>query len=280
VELHVGIDAGSVAVKAVALQGGRPRVWLSEPTLPDVRAQTADLLLRVLRAAGTDRPDTLCATGYGRALVQGAGGTVSEIMANALGAGWLWRHWTMLAEVFRTPPHPFEPPGSFRTIIDIGGQDSKVITFTADGLVEQFAMNDRCAAGTGRFLEVMARVLGLDLVTMDELAIGAESPARISATCTVFAESEVVSLLSEGRDKADVAAGIYAAVAERVASLARQVRARGPVLFDGGPSHGRTLRGALERVLGWEVAVPPRGELVTALGAALYGADRAADQTC
>ena len=272
--LSIGIDAGSAAVKAMALGAGRPIAWLAEPTSPDLKAQTASMLADLLADSHVTgrRPESVCATGFGRSLVDGATDHVSEIMANALGAGWLWRHWDKLAELFQSPAHPSARPERFRTIVDMGGQDSKVITFTGAGLLDQFAMNDRCAAGTGRFLEVMARVLGVDLVTMDELALGALSPAPVSSACTVFAESEVISLLGEGRDKADVAAGIYTSVAQRVASLARQVRAEAPVMFDGGPSHGRALRRALGRALGTEVAVPPSGEYVTALGAALYGA--------
>lgn len=272
--LTVGIDAGSAAVKAVAFEDDTPLAWLGEATRPGVRAQCTGLLGRLLEAPALKdaRPERICATGYGRSLVEDATDQVSEIMANALGAGWLWRHWDALGGIFNTPPHPLKAPERFRTIVDIGGQDSKVITFSADGLVDQFAMNDRCAAGTGRFLEVMARVLQMDLVTMDELAVGAERAAPISSACTVFAESEVISLLGEGSDRGEIAAGIYGSVAARAASLARGVGAQGPVLFDGGPSHGMALRRSLARALGCMVAVPPCGEMVTALGAALYAA--------
>ncbi len=272
--LTVGVDAGSAAVKALVLADGRPLAWLADGTGADLKAQCAGLLARVLECPQVNglRPDGVCATGFGRNLVEDASGRVSEIMANALGTGWMWRHWDELADVFGAPPHPYEQPDPFRTVVDVGGQDSKVITFAHDGLVDQFAMNDRCAAGTGRFLGMMARVMGVDLVTMDELAVAAQDPARISSTCTVFAESEVVSLLAEGRDRAEVAAGLYEGVAGRVAGLARQVGAGPTVMFDGGPSHSRALRRALGRALGCEAAVPPRGEFVTALGAAIHAA--------
>ena len=274
-EFTVGIDAGSAAVKALAFGGGRPLAWLQEPTRPDVRAQCGELLGRLGAEPDLDgaRPQVVCATGYGRNLVEECDRRVSEILANALGAGWMWRNWEHLGredEGFGAPPHPERVAAAFRTIVDVGGQDSKVITFTADGLVDQFAMNDRCAAGTGRFLEVMARVLEVDLARLDELALAAERPAPVSSTCTVFAQSEVVSLLAEGAAREEVAAGVFGGVAKRVSELARQVGYEPPVMFDGGPSHLRALRRALEEELGCEVAVPPAAEFTTALGAALY----------
>jgi len=268
----VGVDAGSAAIKALAFGEGRPVAWLQEPTGPDIRAQCTRLLERLLAspALGGAQPRLVCATGYGRNLVAEADGQVSEILANAVGAGWMWRHWDRLDEVWGAAPEPPAVPGRFRTIVDIGGQDSKVITFTAEGLVDQFAMNDRCAAGTGRFLEVMARALGEDLARADALALGASGSVRMSSTCTVFAESEVISLVSEGVAREEVAAGIFRAVADRTAELARQIGWRAPVMFDGGPSHCKALRRALERSLGCQVAVPPCAEFTTALGATVF----------
>ena len=278
VQFTVGIDAGSAAIKLVALGEDKPLAWLQEATGPNISAQCSALLGRLLAAPGLGRAQArfICATGYGRNLVGGAQGQVSEILANALGAGWMWRHWGRLEALFGEAPHPPRAPGPFRTIIDIGGQDSKVITFSPDGLVDQFAMNDRCAAGTGRFLEVMARALGEDLSRLDALALSARAPAPMSSTCTVFAESEVISLLSEGATREEVAAGIFQGVADRAAELARQVGWQPPVMFDGGPSHSWALRGALGRALGCEVAVPPCAEFTTALGATLFAAAQAA----
>jgi predicted CoA-substrate-specific enzyme activase len=178
-----------------------------------------------------------------------------------------------LAEIFGEAPRPERAAGRFRTIVDVGGQDSKVITFDADGMISDFVMNDRCAAGTGRFLEVMARVLEVDLKRLDGLAMSARKAAGISSTCTVFAESEVVSLLAEGAGKEAVAAGVFESVAEQVAGLAARAGCQAPVLFDGGPSHSRALRAALGRRLGTEPAVPPCGQFATALGAALLAAE-------
>jgi len=273
--LTVGIDAGSAAVKAVAMEAGLPLAWRKEPTSPDLRAQSSRMLGELMLSvdANARQQAHVCSTGYGRYLVDSASEQVSEILANALGAGWMWRHWNRLEGTFGEPPEPASPPSPFRTIIDVGGQDSKVITLSSDGIVEQFAMNDRCAAGTGRFLEVMSRVLEEDLPGMDAMAARAERHAPMSSTCTVFAESEVISLLSEGRDKAEVAAGLFQSVARRTAELAAQVGWSPPVLLDGGPSRCRSLRRAIERALGCPVAVPACPEFTTALGAAVFAAE-------
>jgi len=276
----VGIDVGSVAVKVLCLTDGRPQWWWEEPTRPDIARQCAALLREARTRCGSGRRRLkVCATGYGRKLVRRAGSSVSEIMANAVGAEWLWRHWEELEAVFGDAPVPAaRQAGPFRTIVDVGGQDSKVITLDADGMIGDFAMNDRCAAGTGRFLEVMARVLEVDMERLDKLALRAKRPARITSACTVFAESEVVSLLADGTPRGEVAAGVFDSVAEQVAGLAARCGWQAPVLFDGGPSQSSALRIALGRRLGTEPAVPPCGQFATALGAALLASGASADQ--
>ena len=268
----LGIDVGSVAVKVMALADGRPAAWLTEPTRPDIAGQSRALLAEARRRAGLEGGPT-CATGYGRRLVGGADLCISEIMANAAGAGWLARHWGELEAAFGRPPVPPRLDGAVRTIVDVGGQDSKVITLDADGLIRDFCMNDRCAAGTGRFIEVMARVLETDPEGLDALALGARTSAAISSACTVFAESEVVSLLGEGVSREAVAAGVLDSVAARVAALPPGWAWQQTVLFDGGPSRSQALREALARRLGTAPAVAPCGQLATALGAALLAAD-------
>ncbi len=267
--VSIGIDVGSVAVKVVVMRDEAPATWVEEPTRPDIAGQCDALLERVMGGPDcTDRP-SVCATGYGRKLVSFADGAVTEIMANAAGAGWLYRHWRALPGMLGEAPSPLELGDPFRTIIDVGGQDSKVIVFGADGMVRDFAMNDRCAAGTGRFLEVMARVLEVDLVRLSELALHSDRPAVISSACTVFAESEVVSRLAEGDTREDIAAGVFRSVADQVAGLAARCTWRPPVLFDGGPSRSPALRRALADDLGCEPAVTPLGQFTTALGAAV-----------
>jgi (R)-2-hydroxyacyl-CoA dehydratese activating ATPase len=268
----IGIDVGSVAVKLMALRDGQPAAWFEEPTRPDMAVQSAAALerLRGMCGAAPDEPAGACATGYGRNLVEAAPLRVSEIMANALGAGWLQQHWERLEEVFGAPPVPERLPAPLRTIVDVGGQDSKVIVFDEQGMIRDFAMNDRCAAGTGRFLEVMARVLKVDLDQLDRLAMSAAEPARITSACTVFAESEVVSLLADGAAPRAVAAGVYESIADQVAGLAARSGWRPAVLFDGGTSRSLALRRALGRHLGGQPAIPPAGQFATALGAALF----------
>jgi len=267
----LGIDVGSAAVKVFVLAQGRPVAWLEEPTRPGVAAQSRALVAEARRRAGLapGAAARLCATGYGRNLVAEADSCISEIMANAAGAAWLAGHWGELEDIFGAPPVPERVSGRFRTIVDVGGQDSKVIALDPDGMIRDFSMNDRCAAGTGRFLEVMARVLDLDLESLDELALRAGRPAPISSACTVFAESEVVSLLSEGVAREEVAAGVFESVAARVAALPAGGAWRGPLLFDGGPSRSRALQAALARRLRIRPAVAPCGQFTTALGACL-----------
>ncbi len=263
----IGIDAGSTAVKALAVREDRPVRWVVEPTGVDIRAQCR----RLLAELGVE--GRVCATGYGRELVPDADRHVSEIMANAVGAGWLRRNWSSLEGIFGAVPAPEHIEGRIRTVVDVGGQDSKVITFDREGLVQHFAMNDRCAAGTGRFLEVMARVLEVDLAGLDRLALAAARPVRLNSTCTVFAESEVVSLLAEGTPPEPVAAGLFESVAQQVAGLAESCSWQPAVLFDGGPSRSTALQRAVSRRLGTRVLVPPCGQFATALGAALLAAE-------
>ncbi len=276
VPLTIGVDVGSVALKAVALSDGRPAAWLQEPTSTDIPAQSRGAVDQLRgRLEGEASPAApVCATGYGRNLVAGADSRVSEIIANAVGAQWLAEHWAELGRVFGAQPRPLMLEGSLRTVVDVGGQDSKVIVFGEDGLLRDFAMNDRCAAGTGRFLEVMAGVLEVDIERLGQMALAAAEPARIASTCTVFAESEVVSLLGEGVPPDAVAAGVFESIAGQIASLAGRCGWRPTVLFDGGLSRSAAMRSALEHGLGCRLAVPPCGQFVTALGAALFAAGR------
>ncbi len=192
----------------------------------------------------------MMATGYGRHLLEVHGDipTVTEIKAFALGA----------RELFP----------ACRTVIDIGGQDTKVIILDEVGRVKKFEMNDRCAAGTGKFLEVMARTLGYDLA-----AFGAvppeEAEVQISSMCTVFAESEVVSLIARGVSRARIAAAIHRAVAARVAGMVKRFPAEEEIVFAGGCAHSPLLRGMLEKSLGKRLFVPSVPEITGALGAAL-----------
>jgi predicted CoA-substrate-specific enzyme activase len=156
-----------------------------------------------------------------------------------------------------------------RTLIDVGGQDAKAMLLAPDGRVENFVMNDKCAAGTGRFLEVMARVLDVELSVLADLDLEAAAPARISSTCTVFAESEVISQLASGADAHALAAGIALSVATQTASLAKRAGVEPPVCMTGGVAKNGGVVRALERLLGTTVSTSPRSQLAGAIGAAL-----------
>lgn len=250
-----GVDGGSRAVKAVVLDAASRRVLGAavRDSAVDPGAIAEASLAEACAAAGLarDRIAALVATGYGRAAVAGAQRRVTEITCHARG----------LAHLL---------PGT-RAVVEIGGQDSKVIRLAPDGRVADFAMNDRCAAGTGRFLEVVAARLDCGLDGFGALAAGAGSAAVISSMCVVFAESEIIGLVAQGARREDIAAGVAEAVATRVAALAgRDLPV--PVAFTGGVARLPGMAAALGRALGQPVAVPPDPHLSGALGAALIAA--------
>jgi predicted CoA-substrate-specific enzyme activase len=249
--LSLGVDIGSTTAKAVLLDGsGRELGSAIHPTGHDPRAAAARLreqLLAGLGAAGAEV--RAVATGYGRALAEYADQTITEITCHARGV----RHL-----------HP-----DARSILDIGGQDSKVIRLDESGLVQDFAMNDRCAAGTGAFLDVIAARFGRELSDLAALHELNPEPLEVSATCVVFAETEVVSLLAQGRRLEDVLAGVHRAIAKRAAATVKQLRAAEPLYFSGGVALNETLRLELEAVLGMTVRRSRHPQLTAAYGAAL-----------
>jgi len=257
--VFAGIDAGSTTTKVVLVSAGAVVACAIAATGANVGKTARTLYDGALRSAGRVEDDvtSVMTTGYGRRLVDFRTGVVSEITANAAGARFVSRD-----------------AGRVRTIIDVGGQDSKAIALDEDGRVVDFAMNDKCAAGTGRFLEVMARIVELDLDAIGEVALQSETPRPITSLCTVFAESEVVGLLSAGVPVPDIVAGIHASIAARVGALVRRVGLRTPVLFDGGAALNPGLRRALEDNLDVPLVVPERPRMVTATGAALIARDR------
>jgi len=155
------------------------------------------------------------------------------------------------------------------TVIDIGGQDSKVIGLDGNGKVRDFVMNDKCAAGTGRFLEVMAGVLGVAISEAGALSLLSREPCSISSTCTVFAESEMVSLRAEGKSREDILAGIHKAMAHRIAIMGQSVGFRREVVFTGGVAKNVGMKKALEDEIGLEILVPEEPQIMGALGAAI-----------
>jgi (R)-2-hydroxyacyl-CoA dehydratese activating ATPase len=253
--IFAGIDIGSRTTKAVLWQAPGNTLIASGSIDQgiDQEALAQKLLDRLLNegAVNGNSLGGIVATGYGRNLVRFAGKTVTEITCHARGV----LHWS--PEV--------------RTIIEIGGQDSKVIRIGEQGAVHDFAMNDRCAAGTGRFLEMVATRLGLRLGDLGDLASLSRKPATISSMCVVFAETEIIGLLASGKLPADIVAGVQAAVATRVAGLAGR-SLKGPIHFTGGVALVPGMASALEAALGQRVVVPPEPMLTGALGAALLAA--------
>jgi predicted CoA-substrate-specific enzyme activase len=193
----------------------------------------------------------IMATGYGRNLFEISfdAPTVTEIKAHARGA------------------RAFFP--DVRTVLDIGGQDSKAISMLANGRVKKFEMNDRCAAGTGKFLEIMARTLGFDIESFGKEALLAENDLNISSMCTVFAESEVTSLIARGRSPRDIARGLHSSVVRRVAGMISRVSSEGDIVFTGGVARNPCMRALLSEKLTRNVLVPQDPQLIGAFGAAL-----------
>jgi predicted CoA-substrate-specific enzyme activase len=251
----VGIDIGSTSGEALILDGDNIVAWSLVDTGYNSR-RAADLALDSVLAKtelSRDQLDPIVATGYGRIAVTFADQHVTEISCYARGIHYLY------PEV--------------QTVIDIGGQDSKVVAVGPRGRPLDFAMNDKCAAGTGRFLEVMARALQLELNELGPSALRARRAANISSTCTVFAESEVISLVAEGVDREEIVAGLCHAIAQRVGAMARRVGVEAPVAFAGGVAKNVGVIRALEEALGEKLIVPKEPQVVGALGAALVARD-------
>lgn len=249
----LGIDVGSTASKCVMLKNGTEIVAKS---LIGVGAGTSGpqrAIDEVLAAAGKTKEemDYILATGYGRnSLLEIADKQMSELSCHARGAYFLF------PEV--------------HTVIDIGGQDVKVLHID-QGMMTNFQMNDKCAAGTGRFLDVMARVLEVKVSELAELGAKSTKEVGISSTCTVFAESEVISQLAMATDKCDIINGIHRSVASRVVGLARRVGVQDQVVMTGGVAQNTGIVHALEEELGHTVHTSPLTQYNGALGAALFG---------
>ncbi len=256
-DLTAGLDSGSTTTKAVLLDRNRKIAAFSIlPTGAASRDASTMALDRALEEIGASRSHLafVVATGYGRQIAGEADAMVTEITCHARGIH------TLMEQV--------------RTIIDIGGQDSKAIRINGQGRVQDFAMNDKCAAGTGRFLEVMSRSLGVPLEEMGTRAEHATKDVRVSSMCTVFAESEVVSLVAKGEKVEDILNGIHHAIADRVASLALRVGLVMPVAVTGGVARNSGVVRALEARLETRIAVPENPQMTGALGAAMIAWDR------
>ncbi len=252
-----GIDAGSRTTKVVLLDGDGRGVLAADVVDQGIEqdALAQSLLDRLLAEAGVDRRrlGMVVATGYGRKLIRSADAAITEITCQAWGVRQ------------RVP--------DARTIIDIGGQDSKLLRLDANGAVADFVMNDRCAAGTGRFLELLAARLGVRLAQLGELAQRSRSPAMISSMCVVFAETEIIGLLASGVLPEDIVAGVQASLATRVAAMTGR-KVEGPIAFAGGVAMVPGMATALTAALGHPLSVASQPQLTCALGAAVLARRR------
>jgi predicted CoA-substrate-specific enzyme activase len=250
---YLGLDVGSTMTKGVILKGEEIIATTLGPTGAEHRRLANRVVEQLISQAGVGLSDLsyIVATGYGRLNVPFADKQITEITCHATGVHWLF-------------------PGA-KTVIDIGGQDCKGIKLER-GRVVDFVMNDKCAAGTGRYLEIVAEALGVRLDAMGQLALSARNIAKISSTCTVFAEQEVISRLSEGVPLEDILAGIHDAIADRIYLLVDRLKIEGDVVVTGGTALNTGLVHALKKRLPYEVFVPAKPWLTGALGAALLGA--------
>ncbi len=245
--LTLGIDSGSTTTKGVLLNAAGEVTAQRLCTTSARPRQTLEALYAELSG-----PQVACtvATGYGRRLLSAADKQVTEITCHALGC----RH--------------LRP--DIGGVIDIGGQDSKAILLDRQGNVSDFLMNDKCAAGTGRFLDIMMGILDADIGELDAFVAGA-TPATISSMCTVFAESEIIGLLAEETPPGDIALGVIHAVAKRTAALASRLPLGGPVFFSGGLSQSKVFGAVLEAEMGLPLVTHALGQYAGAIGAAVVG---------
>jgi (R)-2-hydroxyacyl-CoA dehydratese activating ATPase len=253
-----GIDIGAATAKAVILRGSEMLAYTVIPTGHSVSRASDEVMRVTLEKCGLsqDKLEYIVATGYGRRSVTFANKVLTEIICHAAG-------------VVSVMP-------LVRTVIDIGGQDSKVIGLDSNGKVGNFVMNDKCAAGTGRFLEVMARVLEVDISEMGPSSLGADAPCQISSTCTVFAESEMVSLRAENKSRENIIAGIHRAMAHRIAVMGKSVGFIEQIVLTGGVAKNTGIIKSLRDEIGMAISIPPEPQIIGALGAAVLAREELA----
>lgn len=248
----LGIDIGSTSSKAVILQDGEMIVKRALVAVGTGTSGPAQLLQQLFANQEIQQSDIrkTVVTGYGRMNFKEADKQISELSCHAKGVHFLFPE--------------------ARTVIDIGGQDAKALKIDSRGNLLNFAMNEKCAAGTGRFLEVMAKVLETNINDLGHLSLQAQNTINISSVCTVFAESEVISHLSKGLGTADIAAGIHRSIAQRVSSLALRVGIQSDLIMTGGVAQNIGVVKAMENVTNAKIYVSEYAQYSGAIGAALY----------
>lgn len=249
--ITAGIDIGSITTKAAVMAEGKIRGTRVIFTGYNAEQAGTNVYEELLTELGIEKSGvrSVVSTGYGRNSVKFMDKAMTEIICHGAGA------------------HYLNPRA--RSVIDIGGQDSKAIVLDEKGKVKNFAMNDKCAAGTGRFLEVMARALEVDLDGFGALSLRAGDPSRISSLCTVFAESEVISLISKGEKRENIIAGIHESIAARIAAMANRLRIAPLVVMTGGVAKNIGVVKALEKKIGMAVEVSEYAQVNGAIGAAI-----------
>ncbi|MDD3775436.1 MAG: acyl-CoA dehydratase activase [Sulfurovaceae bacterium] len=255
-----GIDIGSTAIKISIVDENKnligSKISASGSMFYKYAQETLDALINELEL-NNNNIAYIVATGYGRKLYKEADENISEITANAIGA--------------RAAASEF---GEIKTIINIGGQDSKAISLDSEGNVVNFAMNDRCAAGTGKFLDVVALKLEMDVNMLGEYHFRSQgTPLSVSSTCAVFAESEIIGLLGNDHSIEDIVCGVHYSIAKRIVKLVKRVGIKEGVYFDGGPALNAGLVNAIENELGQRIFVPKNPQITTSFGAAIMGVD-------
>ncbi len=253
--ITIGIDVGSITTKAVMMKDGALVSAKVINTGYNTKNAGETVLEDIISEVRTKRSsiERIVATGYGRNSVPFADKVVTEITCHASGGRYL---------------NP-----KIRSVIDIGGQDSKAIIMDEKGRVKDFAMNDKCAAGTGRFLEVMARALEVNLDDFGKMSLNAENPSIISSICTVFAESEIISLISKGEKRENIIAGIHNSISVRVVAMAGRIGLTAPVMMTGGVAKNIGVVKALEKKTGHPIFVSKEAQIAGAIGAAIIAVD-------
>ena len=253
-----GCDVGSLTAKVALMRNGRLVGASVIPSRVKPRESAERAMAQALTAAGLPRGGIAACvgTGYGRGKIGFVDATLSEIACHARGASWLLP--------------------SARTVIDIGGQDCKAMRIDHQGTVQKFVTNDKCASGTGRFLEVMAKVLGVAVEDLGVLSRRARHPVRLASTCTVWAQADVIRFLNSGVPVEDIGAGVNDAMAHRVAILVNAVRPASDVVMTGGVAKNAGVLATLESILGWRIKKIRKADpqLAGAIGAALFAQDK------
>jgi len=250
-EFGIGIDVGSTTAKGILIDSEKKVRAKHIMNTGAAASKAVNEILKQIEFQSGLKTDSIpiVGTGYGRTRIENAKKTVTEITCHSIGV------------------HSLNP--EIRLLIDVGGQDAKVIRIGKDGKPEDFELNDKCSAGTGRFLEVMARVLDVTLDELGPLALQSDSPSSISSTCTVFAESEVIGHIGAGENPADIAAGIHESMTTKIVALAKRVKVVPPVCVTGGVALNPAFRFYLSKHLGTELWIPKDPQLTGALGAAI-----------